>query len=341
MPIGSLCGDCGRMDDLVLRDYGTQRLYAMHDYFNCTAIVDTSGVVQERYGYNGFGQVRFMTAGFGSLSGSSYGWETLFANYRSDSETGFYQIRYRYFHPNLGRWLTRDPITYKSDTNLHCYCGNSTTNNVDPSGLLSISTFKIVGKSYIANIGSAIGTAPPGGSQTALNLFAAATDLAYSETEVNDAEDQMYRLYSERSFCVECDENNKLTSLYRAPLQTDSGLEPTKYGPIKAPDLTIVSSRSALASNILTFSWKVRGRPDPMFEPAFSAVITRTCWYIWHQIDGMISCQYGQAVISVSISGSNFPTHLASVNNSLYSLTGQGPFSGLWSCSASPPIEIL
>ena len=51
------------LDDLVLRDCGTQRLYAMHDYFNCTAIVSTSGVVQERYGYNGFGQVRVYDAG--------------------------------------------------------------------------------------------------------------------------------------------------------------------------------------------------------------------------------------------------------------------------------------
>ena len=82
----------------------------MHDYFNCTAIVDTTGAVQERYGYNGFGQVRFMTAGFGSLTGSSYGWESLFANYRWDGETGFYQVRYRYYHPGLGRWLTRNPL---------------------------------------------------------------------------------------------------------------------------------------------------------------------------------------------------------------------------------------
>jgi hypothetical protein len=34
------------LDDLVLRDNGTVRFYAFHDYFNCTAIVNTSGVVQ-------------------------------------------------------------------------------------------------------------------------------------------------------------------------------------------------------------------------------------------------------------------------------------------------------
>jgi YD repeat-containing protein len=99
-----------QMDDLVLRDQGTQRMYAMHDYFNCTTIVDTTGTARERYGYNGFAQARFMTPTFGIQTGSSYGWENLFANYRSDSETGFYQGRHRYQHPSLGRWLTRDPL---------------------------------------------------------------------------------------------------------------------------------------------------------------------------------------------------------------------------------------
>jgi len=141
-------------DDLVLRDYGSQRMYAMHDYFNCTAIVDTTGTVQERYGYNGFGQPNFMTAGFGSLSASSYGWETLFANYRFDSETGLYQARYRYQHPGLGRWLSRDPIgepghsllrgacmtcnaSFRADANLFRFCRNTPISRYDALGLLT------------------------------------------------------------------------------------------------------------------------------------------------------------------------------------------------------------
>jgi len=122
-------------DDLVLRDYGSQRMHAMHDYFNCTAIADTTGTVQERYGYNGFGQANFMTAGFGSLSGSSYGWETLFANYRWDDETGLYQVRYRYQHPGLGRWLSRDPISTTGGKNLYEYVRNNPVRSHDPLGL--------------------------------------------------------------------------------------------------------------------------------------------------------------------------------------------------------------
>jgi RHS repeat-associated protein len=32
------------------------------------------------------------------------------ARIRLDADTGFYQVRNRYLHPGLGRWLTRDPI---------------------------------------------------------------------------------------------------------------------------------------------------------------------------------------------------------------------------------------
>jgi YD repeat-containing protein len=100
------------IDDLVLRDLNggsPARLYALHDAMSVTAVEDTTGTVQERYGYNGFGQPRFMNSTFVNSS-SSYTWETLFDAYRWDGESGFYQVRYRYLHPTLGRWLTRDPL---------------------------------------------------------------------------------------------------------------------------------------------------------------------------------------------------------------------------------------
>jgi uncharacterized protein RhaS with RHS repeats len=41
------------------------------------------------------------------------------------------------YSPNLGRWLTQDPIGYEGgDANLYRFVGNSPTNFTDPSGLL-------------------------------------------------------------------------------------------------------------------------------------------------------------------------------------------------------------
>lgn len=100
------------IDDLIFRDWFTgspQRLYAMGDGMSVTAITDNSGTVQERYGYDAFGNVNVMDASFDPEDGSSYDWETLFCGYRWDDETGFYQVRNRYLQPSLGKWLTRGP----------------------------------------------------------------------------------------------------------------------------------------------------------------------------------------------------------------------------------------
>jgi len=128
-------------DDLILRDNGATRHYVLHDYYNVTAIVDTSGTVLERYGYDAFGTVRYMNASFGSAS-SSYSWETLYGAYRYDSDTGLYQVRFRYHHPKLGRWINRDPIGEVAGTNLYAYVGNNGPNSVDWLGLTDCTALK-------------------------------------------------------------------------------------------------------------------------------------------------------------------------------------------------------
>jgi RHS repeat-associated protein len=138
------------IDDLILRDHGGTRHYVLHDYFNVTAIVNTSGTVQERYGYDAFGAVRFLNASFGSAS-SSYTWETLYGAYRYDSNTGLYQVRHRYLHPQLGRWTKRDPFGERGfatthhraisplddGPNLYAYAKNDPQNRIDIQGLLT------------------------------------------------------------------------------------------------------------------------------------------------------------------------------------------------------------
>jgi RHS repeat-associated protein len=135
------------IDDLITRDIDTsggsssstcagtnQRFYVMHDYFNVTAIVDTAGAVQERYGYDAFGESRVMDASFGSRSNSLYGWEVRYGAYRWDSESRLYSVRHRYFHSLLGGWLSRDPFVYVDGLNLYAYVQNRSTNSVDVYG---------------------------------------------------------------------------------------------------------------------------------------------------------------------------------------------------------------
>jgi RHS repeat-associated protein len=123
------------LDNLILRDRGSERFYSLQDVFSCTAIADTTGTIQERYGYNAFGLSRVMDASFDVVSSSSYDWETRYDNYRFDSESNFYQVRNRYLHSTLGRWLARDPIEYDGGINLYAYVKNAAVNLVDPNGL--------------------------------------------------------------------------------------------------------------------------------------------------------------------------------------------------------------
>ena len=130
------------LDNLILRDRGSERFYSLQDVFSCTAIVDTSGTVQERYGYNAFGLSRVMDADFNVISLSSYDWETRYACYRFDSESSFYQVRNRYLHPTLGRWLTREPLDL--GINLYAYVGNNPMSQIDSLGLFAGPVIKFI-----------------------------------------------------------------------------------------------------------------------------------------------------------------------------------------------------
>ncbi len=102
------------VDELILRDRDTddnggtgttglttgnsglnERLYALQDAnYNVTALVNPSGAVQERITYSVFGTPTFYDSSWANeSSASSKDWETLFAGYRHDSETGLYHVR--------------------------------------------------------------------------------------------------------------------------------------------------------------------------------------------------------------------------------------------------------
>ncbi len=109
------------VDDLILRDFEgftPSRLYATHDQWHVISLLDAAGTVEERYAYTAFGMPTVLTGAFGDRSESFYGWETRYGAYRYDVETGLCCVRYRYFHPALGRWLSRDPIEEITGTNV-------------------------------------------------------------------------------------------------------------------------------------------------------------------------------------------------------------------------------
>jgi RHS repeat-associated protein len=86
--------------------------FVLKDYLDPAAIVAPDGTVNERFSYDAFGPVRFMDVSYTPRSGntSAYAWTFLFHAEFIDSESGLYNYGYRFYHPQLGRWLSRDPI---------------------------------------------------------------------------------------------------------------------------------------------------------------------------------------------------------------------------------------
>jgi len=113
-----------------------ERLYYTTDAnMNVTALVDASGSVVERYEYDSYGKVTILSVDFtGTRDSSLYANEVLYCGYRYDPETGLYQVRMRYYHPTLGRWLTRD-ADYYDGLNLYEYVGSGPIIRRDSFGL--------------------------------------------------------------------------------------------------------------------------------------------------------------------------------------------------------------
>ena len=131
------------MDGLVLRDRDTdsngtlnERLYALQDAnWNTTALVNTSGTVQERYTYTPFGQVTFRDGSGSTLSASAKDWVFLHQGGERIA-AGDYDFRNRVYSPSLGRWLSNDPLGFDAgDQNWYRAFGNNPVNGNDPSGL--------------------------------------------------------------------------------------------------------------------------------------------------------------------------------------------------------------
>jgi RHS repeat-associated protein len=110
--------------------------YYGHDAnFNVTVVFDVGGAVQERYAYTPYGELTIMNASFTTISSSAIANSITYTGREFDAETGLYHYRNRYYHAQLGRFLSRDPIGHSGGLNLYGYVGNAPLHFADPFGL--------------------------------------------------------------------------------------------------------------------------------------------------------------------------------------------------------------
>ena len=125
------------VDDLVLQDKGSTRHYSLQDaLFNVVAMADDTGAVKQRFAYQPYGESEELNPNFTTYTGTDYNWNYRFTGRELDLNTGLQLNRNRFYHQQLGRWLSRDPIGYRAGRNLYGYVGGRPAYLVDPRGLM-------------------------------------------------------------------------------------------------------------------------------------------------------------------------------------------------------------
>jgi hypothetical protein len=148
-----------------------------------------------------------------------------------------------------------------------------------------------------------------------------------------------YRLWSEVKADVECSAN-KVARWNLLPVVHDAGKEfgflPTS-GEISPALSAVPSLKGATSVDRVTFKYRMRGQPNAAGNKVMNEVKPRSCTYIWHDVDGAISCKDGKPEMTVSMRASGFPSHRLWINGKRAQDIAQGPFKSLWACDPFEP----
>jgi RHS repeat-associated protein len=138
-------------------------VYFYQDELGSTShIASSAGALLEYYKYDLYGKPTYFDANGNQLQSSNYSVRDLFTGERFVTELGLYDLRNRYYSPDLARFLQPDPIGFKGDaSNLYRYCGNDWANRSDPMGTAPTNT----GQSEDESTATDLGTSGPGAGQ--------------------------------------------------------------------------------------------------------------------------------------------------------------------------------
>jgi RHS repeat-associated protein len=99
------------------------------------ALADSTGTVQTSYTFEPFGN----TTATGAATTNSFAYTG-----RELDPTGLYFYRARYYSPTLQRFISEDPLGLKAGPHAYAYAWNNPINLVDPLGLESGATYKLM-----------------------------------------------------------------------------------------------------------------------------------------------------------------------------------------------------
>ena len=92
---------------------------------NVMSLIDAAGTKAAEYVYDPFGRLLSSTGELAEIN------PFRFSSEYHDDETGLVYYNYRYYSPELGRWISRDPIEEEGGVNLYAMVGNNPVNERD------------------------------------------------------------------------------------------------------------------------------------------------------------------------------------------------------------------
>ena len=107
--------------------------YTFDERGNVAQRLDSYGSVLSTDLYDAFGGRTGTASQSTSSSGDPWGFVGQWG-YQTDNETGLVLCTHRFYDPQQGRFLTRDPLGYDGGVNLYGYTANNPVNWMDPDG---------------------------------------------------------------------------------------------------------------------------------------------------------------------------------------------------------------
>ncbi|QHQ28837.1 putative rhs family protein [Xanthomonas albilineans] len=123
------------IDERYARDDNGGRTYFLTDLLGSTRLLtDTNGNAVQRYDYDPYGTT--------TQSSTSYNNPYQYTG-REHDQSGLYYYRARYYMPELGRFISEDPIKLAGGVNGYAYVGENPISYFDPIGLQSYTPGKM------------------------------------------------------------------------------------------------------------------------------------------------------------------------------------------------------
>ena len=155
------------IDEPVVMLSGSQEYYySRNQQFSITALTNATGTVVERYAYDAYGNTLVMAANGNVRTASDVDNPFTFTGRYLHPEIGLLYFRARYYSPQLGQFISRDPLGYVDG--MSQYRAYFVPGAVDPEGL-ACQPPQHLGANFIAGRGAFINDSPRFGDSSVGN----------------------------------------------------------------------------------------------------------------------------------------------------------------------------